>query len=82
MNQTKPFDLLHIDGGHEADIPMLDLLNARPLATRNNVVLFDDTDSLALAHTWQQLVRAGVQLSVGCEHERECVKLSMPPSPL
>lgn len=35
-------DIIHVDGGHFGEIPLLDLRNMRPLAGTNTILLIDD----------------------------------------
>jgi predicted O-methyltransferase YrrM len=45
FRNTRPkvkFDLIFLDGGHSYDIAMADLLNMKPLAKSNTVLVFDD----------------------------------------
>jgi predicted O-methyltransferase YrrM len=51
------FDLLHIDGGHQAEIARADLTNCIPLARPQNVVIFDDTDSKHLLDLWTEFIQ-------------------------
>lgn len=51
------FDLIHVDGGHQAHIARADLTNCLPLAQSQNVLIFDDTDTKHLRDLWDEFIR-------------------------
>jgi predicted O-methyltransferase YrrM len=64
-NNAKIFDLIFIDGGHDYDIAMADIVNSKQLANENTILIVDDiikTKYLEAEHTigptavWEKLV--------------------------
>lgn len=65
MNSRLRFDLIFIDGGHTYEVARSDLLNMRPLATRDTVVVMDDITpwkpcGVGPTRAWLEAVRAGL----------------------
>lgn len=50
-------DLFHIDGGHTISIATQDLNNCRPLASIDNIVIFDDVDAPWLDQVWKTVIQ-------------------------
>ena len=43
-NESKSYDLIHLDGGHSHDIYSQDYENCKKLIADNGIVIFDDYD--------------------------------------
>ena len=50
---AETFDLLFIDGGHDDDIPALDLQHCLELAHTDSLIVLDDTMMYPVARAWQ-----------------------------
>jgi len=78
------FDFIFIDGGHQNDIPMKDILNSQRLASGpNTIVAVDDIcrDTERVAHytieptkAWEQMVSAGIVTEYGYEDYYKIIK--------
>jgi FkbM family methyltransferase len=78
------FDFIFIDGGHQNDIPMKDILNSQRLASGpNTIVAIDDIcrDAERVAHytieptkAWAQMVSAGIVSEHGFDDYYELMK--------
>lgn len=53
-NNNVKFDLIHIDGGHEGDIPEKDFYNSLKLAS--NIIIWDDTQDYRLNQMFNDFV--------------------------
>lgn len=53
-NPCVKFDFIFIDGGHDYDIAMADLVNCRRLSTPDTVVILDDTRSTPPIRQWNE----------------------------
>lgn len=53
------YDLIHIDGGHESNIVIRDILNCQKLASSDTVVIIDDTHMLQIYELVVTFIRNG-----------------------
>lgn len=49
---TKLFDLIHVDGAHERNIAMEDIINSYYVSCRNSIIIMDDYDIPVLNDLW------------------------------
>jgi len=54
-NNNVKFDLIHIDGGHEGDIPEIDFYNSLKLAS--NIIIWDDTQDYRLNQMFNDFIK-------------------------
>lgn len=64
---NKKFDLIFIDGGHEGDVPFLDMTNCKNLAHKDTILILDDVKTKDLSYwnikpteVWKIFVNEGL----------------------
>ena len=63
-----PFDLLFIDGGHEDEIPHLDLQNCLRLAHVGSILIMDDTNMPKPWGAWSKALESNQIVQLGSAH--------------
>ena len=43
------FDLIHIDGGHQSEVYIVDWKNSLNVTSRGSLIIFDDTDNTKIS---------------------------------
>ena len=73
-NENKKFDLIFIDGGHEYEVAMGDLLNCKNLSHDKTIVIMDDTmkDSNSINYwnigpnrAWKECIESNIIKEIG-----------------
>jgi len=75
-NSSRPlFDLFAIDGGHNGDVPYMDMKNGRAVTKRGGFVLIDDwTDTnIDVKNAWARAKREGFIKEILCADPKQVV---------
>jgi len=59
-NQNEPFDLIIIDGGHEYQVALQDIINMQPLAGPETILIMDDTEFEPVNRAWKECIQKGL----------------------
>lgn len=59
-NKGMIFDLILIDGGHEYEVALEDIINMQYLAGPDTILIMDDTDFEPVARAWNECIENGL----------------------
>lgn len=59
-NQNETFDLIIIDGGHEYQVALQDIINMRQLARAETILIMDDTEYEPVNRAWKECIEKGL----------------------